>query len=110
MTSSRPVTPTDERADLGAGAEGDVSSGRFGPGRLALAVSLVAIWFLSLRNATDFDLGWHLANGRHLADGVLLGGARRLLLDGGGCTVDRPRVADRGDRCRHRTTASGRPP
>ncbi|MFI5292871.1 MAG: hypothetical protein ACHQ02_08390, partial [Candidatus Limnocylindrales bacterium] len=68
------MTPTDERADLGPGAEGDASSGRFGPGRLALAVSLVAIWFLSLRNATDFDLGWHLANGRHLADGVLLGG------------------------------------
>ncbi len=51
-----------------------MTSGRFGPGRLALAVSLVAIWFLSLRNATDFDLGWHLANGRHLVDGVLLGG------------------------------------
>ena len=50
------------------------TAGRFGPGRLALAVALVAIWFLSLRNATDFDLGWHLANGRHLTDGVLLGG------------------------------------
>jgi hypothetical protein len=64
MTMSQPVTA----------ADADLASGRFGPGRLALAVSLVAIWFLSLRNATDFDLGWHLANGRHLADGVLLGG------------------------------------
>ena len=38
-------------------------------------MSLVAIWFLSLRNATDFDYGWHLENGRHLSDGILLGGA-----------------------------------
>ncbi len=62
---------TDQVADVGGA---DQAAGRFGPGRLALAVALVAIWFLSLRNATDFDLGWHLANGRHLADGVLLGG------------------------------------
>src|SRR3990172_2412442 len=48
--------------------------GRFGPGRLALAVGLVAIGFLSLRTAADFDYGWHLANGRHLLDGVLFGG------------------------------------
>jgi hypothetical protein len=48
--------------------------GRFGPGRLALAVGLVAIGFLSLRTAVDFDYGWHLANGRHLLDGVLFGG------------------------------------
>ncbi len=48
--------------------------GRFGPGRLALATTLVAIGFLSLRTAVDFDYGWHLANGRHLGDGVLFGG------------------------------------
>jgi hypothetical protein len=48
--------------------------GRFGPGRLALAVGIVAIGFLSLRTAVDFDYGWHLANGRHLGDGVLFGG------------------------------------
>src|SRR3972149_6305781 len=50
------------------------AEGRFGPGRLALAVGLVAIGFLSLRTAVDFDYGWHLANGRHLGDGVLFGG------------------------------------
>jgi len=48
--------------------------GRIGPGRLALAIGLFAIGFLSLRTAVDFDYGWHLANGRHLLDGVLLGG------------------------------------
>lgn len=48
--------------------------GRFGPGRLALALGLVAIGFLSLRTAVDSDYGWHLANGRHLLDGVLFGG------------------------------------
>src|SRR3972149_11985026 len=48
--------------------------GRFGPGRLALAVGLVAIGFLALRTAVDSDYGWHLANGRHLFDGVLFGG------------------------------------
>ncbi len=50
------------------------AEGRFGPGRLALATTLVAIGFLSLRTAVDFDYGWHLANGRHLLDGVLFGG------------------------------------
>ncbi|HVQ22095.1 MAG TPA: hypothetical protein VMT36_02385, partial [Candidatus Saccharimonadia bacterium] len=73
MTLPQSVLATDDRADQGAGAAG-ASEGRFGPGRLALAASLVAICFLSLRNATDSDLGWHLADGRHLADGVLLGG------------------------------------
>jgi hypothetical protein len=58
--------------DTTATAAGD--DGSFGPGRLALAIALVAIWFLSLRTAGDSDLGWHLANGRQLADGVLLGG------------------------------------
>ncbi|MFI5253967.1 MAG: hypothetical protein ACHQ15_00705, partial [Candidatus Limnocylindrales bacterium] len=51
-----------------------MTEGRFGPGRLALALGLVAVAFLALRPAVDSDYGWHLANGRHLADGVLLGG------------------------------------
>jgi hypothetical protein len=51
-----------------------VTAGRFGPGRLAATVVLLGIGFLSLRPAVDFDYGWHVANGRHLADGVLLGG------------------------------------
>jgi hypothetical protein len=51
-----------------------MSEGRFGPGRLALTAGLLAIAFLALRPAVDTDLGWHLANGRHLADGVLFGG------------------------------------
>lgn len=52
-----------------------MNEGRFGPGRLALALGLVAIAFLALRPAVDPDYGWHLANGRHLADAILLGGA-----------------------------------
>src|SRR3989304_738254 len=48
--------------------------GRFGPGRLALAVGLVAIGFLSLRTPAGFDYGWPLATGRPLLDGVLFGG------------------------------------
>jgi len=51
-----------------------MTEGRLGPGRLALAVTILGIGFLALRPATDPDFGWHLANGRHLFDGVLLGG------------------------------------
>src|SRR3990172_8789996 len=45
--------------------------GRFGPGRLALAVGLVAIGFLALRTAVDSDYGWHLAHGPPLFHGLL---------------------------------------
>jgi hypothetical protein len=41
---------------------------------LALVVLLSAIFFVASRPAIDPDYGWHVANGRHIADGVLFTG------------------------------------
>jgi hypothetical protein len=46
----------------------------FGPGAFALVVVLSAIFFVASRPAIDPDYGWHIANGRHIADGVLFAG------------------------------------
>ena len=50
------------------------NSFRFGPGAFAFVVLLSAIYFIASRPAVDPDYGWHIANGRHLADGVLFAG------------------------------------
>ena len=47
---------------------------RFGAGPFALVVLLSAIYFISSRPAVDSDYGWHIANGRHVADGILFAG------------------------------------
>lgn len=47
---------------------------RFGAGPFAFVVLLSAIYFIASRPAVDSDYGWHIANGRHLADGVLFAG------------------------------------
>jgi len=47
---------------------------RFGAGRFALVVLSSAIYFIASRPAVDPDYGWHIANGRHVGDGVLFAG------------------------------------
>lgn len=46
----------------------------FGLGAFALVVVLSAIFFVASRPAVDPDYGWHIANGRHVTDGVLFAG------------------------------------
>lgn len=46
----------------------------FGAGQFAVVVVLSAIFFVASRPAVDPDYGWHVANGRHIADGVLFAG------------------------------------
>ena len=41
---------------------------------LTLVVALAGSAYLALEPATDPDYGWHVANGRNLWDGILLGG------------------------------------
>ena len=41
---------------------------------LALVVALAGSAYLALQPATDPDYGWHVANGRNLWNGILLGG------------------------------------
>lgn len=53
---------------------GRPEGGRFGFGRLLLAITLSAIWFFALRPAVDPDYGWHIQNGRHVIDGTVFGG------------------------------------
>jgi hypothetical protein len=40
-----------------------------------VTVSFATLFFFSLRPATDPDYGWHIANGRHVFDGVTFSGA-----------------------------------
>jgi hypothetical protein len=47
---------------------------RFGAGAFAAVILLSAIFFVASRPAVDPDYGWHVANGRHIADGVLFAG------------------------------------
>lgn len=47
---------------------------RFGAGPFALVVLLSAIYFIASRPVVDSDYGWHVANGRHIADGALFAG------------------------------------
>jgi len=47
---------------------------RVGLNHVVVALTFLAIGYLALQAATDPDYGWHVANGRHLLDGVLLGG------------------------------------
>lgn len=47
---------------------------RFGSGEFGVVVLLSAIFFVASRPAVDPDYGWHVANGRHIADGVLFAG------------------------------------
>jgi hypothetical protein len=46
----------------------------FGLQKFVLSAELALIFFFSLRPASDPDYGWHLANGRHVLDGVTLSG------------------------------------
>src|SRR5829696_1885590 len=47
---------------------------RFHLGHLLLSVELSAMLFFCLRAATDPDYGWHIANGRHVFDGMTFSG------------------------------------
>ena len=47
---------------------------RFHLAHLLLSVQLSAILFFCLRTATDPDYGWHIANGRHVFDGMTFSG------------------------------------
>jgi hypothetical protein len=46
----------------------------FDLGKLILVVELELIFFFALRPATDPDYGWHIANGRHVLDGLTFAG------------------------------------
>ena len=48
--------------------------GRFGLGKLLLAITLSAAWYLALRPAVDPDYGWHVENGRRVLDGSAFAG------------------------------------
>jgi hypothetical protein len=55
-------------------SEGGYRGIHLGAGAFALVVVLSAIFFVASRPAIDPDYGWHVANGRHIADGALFAG------------------------------------
>ena len=57
-----------------SGPNGLLRSTGIGIPTLTLVVSLAGSAYLALQPATDPDYGWHVADGRNLWDGILLGG------------------------------------
>ena len=46
----------------------------YGLGSFLVTILFLTLFFFSLRPATDPDYGWHIANGRHVFDGVTFSG------------------------------------